>query len=273
LKKEGADFVVHDALFKVIKKSKGWRYRNKFPVCSDRKLGNSCDIFIALGGDGTILRFARLLRTYETPILGINLGKLGFLAEVSEEEVEESINDILKGEFDVESRTMLTATTEKVKQHLFCLNDIVLDKYGSSKVMDIETYVNDEYLATYTGDGIIVSTPTGSTAYALATGGPVVTPDNKSILLCPLSPHALTARPLVVPEDSVVTIKVSTRIKNFHITADGQVSNIVSTPSTVTIKKAPFVTRLIKRRGTSYFDLLRRKLQWGRDVRFESSAE
>lgn len=269
LRKQKVPFVLHKTLSEVLKghfKKDG----NKVSYVSDRQLGSMCDMIIALGGDGTILRLARLVRRTQTPILGINLGKLGFLAEVSQHEIGTVLKHLLRGEYNIEERTMLQVASGQGKNKMYCLNDIVVSKYNSQRVIDIEIFLNNEPLTTFTADGVIVATPTGSTAYALATGGPIVTPSNPSILLCPLSPHSLTARTLVVSDNDEIKIGVSTHDRYLHVVADGQVSKVFPTPASVTITKSAHVTKLIKIRGKSYYSLLKRKLQWATDPRFEA---
>ena len=167
---------------------------------------------------------------------------------------------------------MLQAVTSKGSKTYSALNDIVVDKFGTSRVLNLETFVNGEYLATFTADGVIVSTPTGSTAYALANGGPIVTPHNKSITISPICPHTLTARPVIVPDDSIIRIKVASAQTKVHLTADGQDEVLLRPPTEIRIKKAPHIARLVKRSNTSYYDLLRKKLNWGRDVRTEKAG-
>lgn len=239
-------------------------------VVSDKKILEDSDLLIALGGDGTILETARMVGGRGTPILGINLGKLGFLAEVSLDEVEACLQEILEGRYRVEERMMLQARAASMKKPFVALNDIVVDKYGTSRVMSIETMVNNEYLATYSADGIIVSTPTGSTAYALANGGPIVTPENHSVTISPICPHTLTARPVIVPDDSVIAISIPHGAKQVHLTADGQLEQLFRPPVTIQIRKAPFKAKLVKRLHVSYYDVLRKKLHWGSDVRVEA---
>jgi NAD+ kinase len=242
-------------------------------VASEPKLLDEADLLIALGGDGTILETARRVASRETPILGINLGKLGFLAEVSLDEIEACLNEILDGRYRVEERMMLQAEAASLRRPFFALNDIVVDKYGTSRVMSIETSVNDEYLATYSADGIIVSTPTGSTAYSLANGGPIVTPENHAITISPICPHTLTARPVIVPDDSVITVRIAVASRQVHLTADGQLEQLFRPPAIFRIKKAPFKAKLVKRLNTSYYDVLRKKLHWGSDVRVEAKGQ
>jgi NAD+ kinase len=230
---------------------------------------NLCDILISFGGDGTILSTARLVGRREIPILGVNLGKLGFLAEVAVEDAPDFIKKICRGEYRIEERMVLEAKVDKSGEKFFGLNDIVMDKSGSTRVIDLETYINGEYLITYTGDGLIVSTPTGSTAYSLAAGGPIVTPTSSVITLSPICPHTLTARPIVIPDDSTIQVKIRSQDKDILLTADGQIEKKFKPPVEFVIKKADFNVKLVKRIDISYFDVLRAKLMWGKDLRIE----
>jgi NAD+ kinase len=270
LEAEGADFVVEQSLARVLQK----RFRMKLSgkSVSDKNLASSGDMFIALGGDGTILRLARQVAEKGTPILGVNLGKLGFLAEVSIDDLDACLSEVLMGDFFVVERMMLQAVTSRDTRVYLALNDVVVDKFGTSRVLDLETFVDGEFLATFTGDGVIVSTPTGSTAYSLSNGGPIVTPHNRSITISPICPHTLTARPVIVPDDSTILIRVASAQTKVHVTADGQDEVLLRPPTEIRVKKAPHIARLVKRRNTSYYDLLRKKLNWGRDVRTEKGS-
>lgn len=267
VREESVQFLVSAPVARVVKRSAGKTSLRKTRIVSEKELLAESDLIIALGGDGTILETARLVGRHETPILGINLGKLGFLAEVSIEESEQCLKEILNGRYKVEERIMLQASTPSLKKPFYALNDVVIDKYGTSRVMSIETSVNDEYLATYSADGIIVSTPTGSTAYALANGGPIVVPTNHAITISPICPHTLTARPVIVPDEAVVDVTISSASRQVHLTADGQLEELFKPPVTITVKKAPFKAHLVKRLTTNYYDVLRKKLNWGSDVR------
>ncbi|MBI2619757.1 MAG: NAD(+)/NADH kinase [Ignavibacteriales bacterium] len=261
------EFLIVEPLAKAVKRSGRKLSTRNATIVSERKLLAKAEMVIALGGDGTILRTARFVGARAIPILGINLGKLGFLAEVSVEELESCVEDVLNGRYTVEERMMLQATSQGLQSPFFALNDVVVDKYGTSRVMHIETYVNKEYLATYSADGIIVSTPTGSTAYSLANGGPIVAPESRAVTINPICPHTLTARPVIIPDDSVVSIRISQASQKVHLTADGQSEKLFRPPVTFTVKKAPFNAKLVKRLNTSYYDVLRKKLNWGSDVR------
>jgi NAD+ kinase len=252
-------YVVHDELARFVGTLE--------PSCSEKELVRRSEIVVALGGDGTMLAAARMVGPHGIPILGVNLGKLGFLAEVSVEEMNPSIDDILRGTYAVEERMALVASSNKESKDYAALNEVVVDKGGSPRVIDLETHVNNDYLVTYTADGIILNTPTGSTAYSLATGGPIVAPQARVITVNPLAPHTLTARPVVVPDDSVIRIVVNSSPKPVHITTDGQAEGFYEAPVEFTIKKAPYTVKLIKRKQRSFYELLRTKLMWGRDVR------
>jgi len=226
------------------------------------------DMLVAFGGDGTILSAARAVGAAGTPILGINLGKLGFLAELAPEEVEKAVADIVAKKYDVQERLVLEARSPNVANKVFCaVNDIVIDKSRSSRIIDLETYIDGAFAVTYRADGLIVATPTGSTAYALSNGGPIVTPTSSVFGITPISPHTLSGRPLIVPETSVVRIRVSGNSDEVLISADGQTEAFLKPPVEVEIKKAGYTLKLVKRRDRSYFDVLRAKLLWGKDPR------
>lgn len=236
--------------------------------------GLHLDVVIALGGDGTILSAARRVGASGTPVLGVNLGKLGFLAEVSVTDLGICIEELLKGDFDVQERSVLAArVTGRETEEFVGLNDIVIHRGPSFRAIRLETYVDEEYLITYTGDGLVVSTPTGSTGYALASGGPIVVPQSPVFTLTPIAPHTLMARPVVIPNDRTMRIVADLSGQPIHFTADGQVDRIYASPVEVRIKKAPYTIKLVKRKGHSYYDLLRTKLMWGRDVRENREEE
>jgi NAD+ kinase len=229
-----------------------------------------CDVVIALGGDGTMLSAARLVGKRGTPILGVNLGKLGFMAEASVDELESAITELVRNETRIDERMVLMVETENSAKIYYALNDIVIDRGLSPRVLNLEASVNAEHLFTLAADGIILTTPTGSTAYSLASGGPIITPDSKVIAITPISPHTLTARPIVVPDTSKLRIVVESAVKPVHLIADGQGEEFFQPPVVFSIRKADYTIKLVKRKKQSYFDLLRTKLLWGRDVRLST---
>jgi NAD+ kinase len=227
-----------------------------------------CDLIISLGGDGTILHTARLIGDRGIPIIGVNLGKLGFLAEFSVDDIPLLLDRILERKFQIEDRMVLTGKiTDDSTTSLFAMNDIVIDKGAFSRLIRIETYVDDEYLVTYSSDGLILSTPTGSTGYSLSAMGPIVVPSGQVIIINPITPHTLTARPVIVPDTSVIRAIIHSGAERVHIAADGQVNAVYKPPVEVIVRKADFVIRLVKRAERKYFDVLRTKLMWGQDIR------
>jgi NAD+ kinase len=265
--KEDVPFVLHAAIAKRLRGQIDRHLLRQSPVASEQELADTCDVLISLGGDGTILRMARLVSEKSIPILGINLGKLGFLAEVSLEELDDCLTEIMNGDYLVEDRLMLQARIGKSKNTIQALNDIVLHQTGSSRMFNVKTFVNDEFLSNFIGDGIIIATPTGSTAYALSNGGPIVTPTTHVILISPICPHTLTARTVVVPEESRITLKVETASGKLHLAGDGQQEALIESPTELTVERSSLTTKLIKRKNRSYYDVLRRKLHWGKDAR------
>lgn len=226
-----------------------------------------CDVLIALGGDGTMLTAARIVGKRETPILGVNLGKLGFMAEASVDDLEKAITEIVRHETWLDERMVLRVQAEGSSKVYYALNDVVIDRGLSPRILTLETYVDEDFLVSLAADGIIFTTPTGSTAYSLASGGPIIAPQSKVIAITPISPHTLTARSVVVPEKSVLRITVPSAVKPVHLIADGQGEDFFNPPVTFTIRKADYTVQLVKRKTSSYFDLLREKLLWGSDIR------
>lgn len=269
LKRNGCSFVVESELAAVYN-----RHKDAVPlagpsISSLEEIVRRSDLLIALGGDGTMLTAARLVGGEGVPILGVNLGKLGFLAEVSVEEMIACVDEILGGAYLLEERMILQTRNSRDGACYTSLNEVVVDRGISPRVIQLETYVDDQYLVTYSADGIIVSTPTGSTGYSLASGGPIVVPRTRVLTVTPISPHTLTARAVIVPDESLIRIAVKTASKPVHVTADGQMEGFYDTPAVFTVQKAPYTVKLVKRLKSSYFDLLRAKLLWGRDLRIE----
>jgi NAD+ kinase len=219
-------------------------------------------------GKLTLLASARSVGKRETPILGVNLGKLGFLAELAPEELELALGEILTKKFVVERRLVLEARCSPATGKLIhAMNDIVVDKSRSSRVIDVETHIDGAFAVTYRGDGLIISTPTGSTAYALSNGGPIVTPTSNVFGITPISPHTLSGRPLIVPDTSVIRIVAHAASDEILLAADGQEEALLKPPAEIIVRKADYVVRLVQRTDRSYFDVLRAKLNWGKDVR------
>lgn len=216
---------------------------------------------IAFGGDGTILAAARAIGVHKTPILGVKIGSLGFLAEVASEELLTVMEKIERGGFRLEERMVLEATVANRK--FFALNDVVIDKGASPRIIQLSVYVGDEYVSTSTADGLIVATPTGSTAYSLSAGGPIVNPAMKAIIITPICPHILANRPMVISAEETFTVEIKSEDAEVKFTVDGQENLALRSGDRVQIKKADHSVRLIKSSDRSFYDLLRTKLKWG----------
>lgn len=226
------------------------------------------DYAISLGGDGTFLRAASRVGAKQIPIIGVNMGRLGFLADVLPNEIEEVLDDIYKGDFDIDERSVIKIETENevIETSPYALNDISILKRDNASMITIHARIDDEYLVTYQADGLIVSTPTGSTAYSLSNGGPIIVPRGDILCLTPVAPHSLNIRPIVFNDDVVIRLEVESRSHNYLVAIDGR-SVKLKEGTMLTIRKAPFVTRIVKRQDYSYFATLRTKLMWGADLR------
>ena len=228
-----------------------------------------CDAVIAFGGDGTMLSTGRMLAGSDVPLLGFNLGKLGFLAEFSVDAIEETLDEFLHGSCRIVERTLLEVSfpDESGKESLLALNDVVIDKRETRLMINLDVKSDGDYLGRYTADGLIIATPTGSTAYALSVGGPVVTPDAEVFVIAPIAPHMLTARPVVIPDSAtleIVPTQYSEAKESIHVIADGQNHHYLELPSKITVKRHQQRLHLAKRASRTYFDVLRAKLLWGR---------
>jgi NAD+ kinase len=223
------------------------------------------DLLIVMGGDGTLLRGVRFLQGRNVPIMGINLGGLGFMTWTNLEEVEETIIAFKKGELKVEKRMMLRGKVIRKENEILSmdvLNDVVVNKGALARIIQIYVEVNDKFLSRYRADGLIVSTPTGSTAYSLAAAGPVVHPSVECIILSPICPHTLTNRPIIISPDTKIKILIE-RGDEVYITLDGQVGFILEREDIVIVEKSPHTANLIMPKGKDYFSILRKKLGWG----------
>ncbi len=226
------------------------------------------DMVISIGGDGTFLKAASRVGRKNIPILGINTGRLGFLADVSPEEINDTFNEIHNGQFKVEDRSILQLESdmEELKGYPFALNEIAILKRDSSSMISIHTTINGAYLTTYQADGLVISTPTGSTAYSLSIGGPIIVPHSNTIAIAPVAPHSLNVRPIVIRDDWEINLDVESRSHNFLIAIDGR-SESCSEGSRLTIRKADYNIRVVKRYNHVFFDTLRTKMMWGIDNR------
>ena len=226
------------------------------------------DIAISFGGDGTLLRTASRVGSKPIPILGINAGRLGFLTATSNENIDDTISKIHNGDFDVEQRILIEANTNgaELKSYPFALNEIAIMKHDSSSMITLKATINGCDTITYQADGLIISTPTGSTAYSLSNGGPIIAPLTGTLCLTPVAPHSLNIRPIVIPDNATISLTVESRSHNFLIATDGM-SEKCTEGTCLKIKKAPYNIYIIKRSGQRYFATLREKMMWGADKR------
>ena len=234
--------------------------------CSKKELAAEADLIISLGGDGTLLNIAPLVIRPEVPILGVNLGGLGFITEVAVGELESVLRKTLDGDYEVEKRMTLevrvinkTGRTRKFR----ILNDAVIAKGARSRIIDLETYVGEDYLCTYRADGLIISTPTGSTAYSLAAAGPIIEPTLGAIVLAPICPHTLTNRPIVVPSNAAIRVTLRSSGDTVYFSPDGQKGVRLHNGDKLEARDYGMPVSLIKLPSRSYYEILREKLKWG----------
>lgn len=234
------------------------------------KLDKSFDYFFSIGGDGTILKAVTFVTDLGIPIVGINTGRLGFLATIQKEEMTASLNQILEGEYTISERSLLTVETFPKSKEIaplnFALNEVAVNRRNTTSMIKVETLVNDKYLTSYWSDGLIIATPTGSTGYSLSCGGPIIDPQTNSFVLTPIAPHNLNARPLVIPDCSTVSLKVSGREETFLVSMDSRIATLEN-ETQIIIKKAPFTIKLLQLHDDSFIKTLRKKLLWGEDKR------
>ena len=254
------DVLVSDKIKRVIQTSaKGFDHKSKL---------KNVHYFISIGGDGTLLETVTYVGKDETPILGINTGRLGFLATVSREETEQALQMMIGGKMKTDKRTLLQLSSDvKLFDGFpFALNDFTIMKKDTSSMITVHVYVDGQLLNSYWADGVIVATPTGSTGYSLSGGGPLVSPGTNSIVITPVSPHNLTARPIVISDKSDITFKIEGRQKKFLISLDSRFETIDDSIQ-LKINRAAFKVKLLQPQNHNHFDTLRKKLNWGVDVR------
>lgn len=246
----------------------------KSSFVNENKLCENSDLIISIGGDGTMLTTAYKAQFFNKPVLGINYGKLGFLSEANINQIDILINEIKHNSIKIEERILITGEVIGHKvERLFAINDIVIDKGGWPKMIELELVVNGDYVTTFSADGIVVATPTGSTGYSLSIGGPIVSPLTDAITLSPISPHSLTVRPIVLPSNQEILIKAISHHKEILVNCDGQRVFAVPPPLKIKIYKNERSLKLIKTSFTNYFETLRNKLLWGVDLRKRSGEK
>jgi NAD+ kinase len=235
---------------------------------SHTDLNSSFEILISIGGDGTILRAATYVRDSGIPLLGINAGRLGFLAKVQKENIGEFLQFVLEKQYTLTKRTLLELESNRRKpfEINFAMNEVTVARKDTTSMITIETYLNGEYLTSYWADGLIISTPTGSTGYSLSCGGPILTPDVKALVITPIAPHNLNARPLVIQDDLEIKLIVSGREEEYLVSLDSRITPIANN-SILIIKKTPYQINMVEIPNETFFKTLRNKLLWGQDKR------
>ncbi len=269
LESKNTDIYIEEKFLKLIKLDvkldKNYKTFN-----SHLDLDNSFDFFLTLGGDGTILRSITYIRDSNIPVIGVNIGRLGFLATVKKEGINEAIEALYNNDFIVKERSLLKVQTtpenKDISELSYALNEITLNRKDTASMITIETYLDDEYLTSYWADGLIISTPTGSTGYSLSCGGPVITPAAKSFVLTPVAPHNLNARPLIIPDSTKIKMRTIGRENEFSLSLDSRIA-IVKNTTEIFVEKAAFTIKMIELKDNSFIQTLRKKLLWGEDTR------
>lgn len=265
VKKQGAELAIHKPFYDFITGNL------KLEIIPEEIIQDddfTADIAVCMGGDGTFLNVAQIVGHKQIPILGINTGRLGFLASFSPEDMDKAIIDICNGRYGTEERGLLHISCDEldIEDYPFALNEIAILKHDIASMISIHTSINGEYLTTYQADGLIISTPTGSTAYSLSVGGPIIVPQSDTISLTPVAPHSLNMRPIVLCDNSEISLCVESRSHNFLISIDGR-SHSYKEKIILHIRKAPYSIKVVTTEGQSFFSTLRRKMMWGADRR------
>ncbi|BDB55903.1 NAD kinase [Flavobacterium ammonificans] len=268
-KKNNTELIIEAAFLEMLYE-KNLIHETYHTFSSHTELDSSFDLLISIGGDGTILRAATLVRNSGIPILGINAGRLGFLASVQKDNIDSFLQFVMDKKYSISKRTLLSLDcspeNDAIKEINFAMNEITVSRKDTTSMITIETYLDGEFLNSYWADGLIISTPTGSTGYSMSCGGPILTPNVKSLVIAPIAPHNLNARPLVIPDDTEVKLRVSGREENYLVSLDSRVTTIAN-ESILIIKKTPFQINMVEIQEETFLKTLRNKLLWGEDKR------
>lgn len=263
LSKLGAEVCIHEDTFQDLE------FCSTFSTFRDRQdLENQkVDYFFSFGGDGTILYALTFIQDLEIPVVGINMGRLGFLAHFSKEDIFQHIPAILRGDLNKSSRSVIQLETTVGKLDFpYAINDVSVTRHETTSMITVDSYINGKFLNVFWADGLIISTPTGSTAYSLSCGGPIISPRNDNFCISPIAPHNLNVRPLVLKDDAVIRLKIQSRVPRYSLSLDSRLYHM-STDDELLIYKAPFELILIQPQGFSFFETIRQKLGWGKDQR------
>lgn len=265
IKKHGDKYAIDRPFYDFLQQNRNLQLADAEIIESD---DFTADFAISFGGDGTLLRTASRVGRKQIPILGINAGRLGFLTSTSNDDIEHIIQRLHAGEYTIEERSLIEAipTNGTIESYPVALNEIAVMKHASSSMMTIDALLNGHEKITYQADGLIVAAPSGSTGYSLSVGGPIIAPDANVIVLTPIAPHSLSARPIVLSDSTSIEIKVSSRSRNYLIAIDGR-NESCDDSTTITVRKAPYKQLIVRRRSHSFIRNLREKLMWGADQR------
>lgn len=265
--KRKTDIIVYAPFYTTLSEALGFNPPIKGVFNSPKEVIPLANFMLSIGGDGTFLDSATFVKDSQIPMIGINFGRLGFLAHIQADDILAAIDQLYNGDYTVESRSaiMLKMDDNPFSISPYALNDLTIQKLGTSMVT-INAYIDGEFLCTYWSDGLIVSTPTGSTAYSMSVGGPIVSPQSKSLIISPIAPHHLTVRPLVIPDHSTLTLELKSRDEKILLSLDSRSSKVLSKVR-IQVQKAPFYVKIVRLKGKSFYDTLRNKLMWGVDSR------
>jgi len=265
LQKKEVEVLIESDFYNLINFEKNFNAFKTF-----KEIDSSYDIFIGIGGDGTILRAITFVKDLGIPIVGINTGRLGFLATIQNNAIETAIDDILNENYKISERSLLTIESNPINKDIsslnFALNEIAISRKDTTSMITVKTKLDGEYLTSYWSDGLIISTPTGSTGYSLSCGGPVITPGSNNFILTPIAPHNLSARPLVISDSTIIELKVDGREDQYLVSLDSRLATFHN-DTIITIQKANFKINMIEFCNESFLDTLRKKLLWGEDKR------
>jgi len=262
LRKASLKFEINDLSYEILKKNKSIIIEEKIKTYT--KIDETFDFVLAIGGDGTILESAKLIGKMSTPVIGLNKGRLGFLANSNTDDINQILSNVKLSKFQISERTIIKGIVNGIEYN--ALNEISVSRKNTTSLITIETKLNQQFLNTYWADGLIVSTPTGSTGYSLSCGGPIIMPESKNLVLTPIAPHNLNARPLVIPDDKEISISIKSREDQYFISIDSDIIS-VSINSEIVISKANQKLNMVEFDDNSFIKSLKDKLMWGKDKR------
>ncbi len=268
LRAVSAEICIEERFFNLLRSTD--RLQNCGIFTAEGGLDKSFQLLVSFGGDGTILRATTYIKDLGIPIVGVNTGRLGFLSTFKKEEVRALVQEFVKGAYVLRDRSLVEVEAEdgipEFGDTLFALNEVTVSRKDTTSMITVETYLNDEYLTSYWADGLIVATPTGSTGYSLSCGGPVIMPTVQSLVITPIAPHNLNARPLIISDDTIIRMKVSGREENHLVSLDSRIATLENGRE-ILVRKAPFCIKMVEYSSESFLKTIRNKLLWGEDKR------